>query len=145
MSASEKPLHIDIPVKLKDVKTVYSIGALTFEGDLPASIFHLQLITNDIVDSNAESEVIAVFHTNAGHVMLHDSAYNADRNIATGNPYKDLVADLMKRGVRVELCGATAKAHHWGNADLLPGIKINTDAMARTTQLVQQGFVKITE
>jgi intracellular sulfur oxidation DsrE/DsrF family protein len=145
MSASEKPLHIDIPVKLKDVKTVYSIGALTFEGDLPASIFHLQLITNDIADSNAESEVIAVFHTNAGHVMLHDSAYNADRNIATGNPYKDLVADLMKRGVRVELCGATAKAHHWGNTDLLPGIKINTDAMARTTELVQQGFVKITE
>ena len=145
MPASEKPLHIDIPVKLKDVKTVFSIGALTFEGDLPASIFHLQLITNDIADSNAESEVIAVFHTNAGHVMLHDSAYNADRNIATGNPYKDLVADLMKRGVRVELCGATAKAHHWGNTDLLPGIKINTDAMARTTELVQQGFVKITE
>ena len=145
MSASEKPLHIDIPVKLKDVKTVYSVGALTFEGDLPASIFHLQLITNDIADSNAESEVIAVFHTNAGHVMLHDSAYNADRNIATGNPYKDLVADLMKRGVRVELCGATAKAHHWGNTDLLPDIKVNTDAMARTTQLVQEGFVKITE
>ena len=145
MSASEKPLHIDIPVKLKDVKTVYSIGALTFEGDLPASIFHLQLITNDIADSNAESEVIAVFHTNAGHVMLHDGAYNADRNIATGNPYKDLVADLMKRGVRVELCGATARAHHWGNTDLLPGIKVNTDAMARTTELVQQGFVKITE
>jgi len=145
MSVSEKPLHIDIPVKLKDVKTVYSISQLAFEGDLPASIFHMQLITNDIADWKAESEVIAVFHTNAGHVMLHDSAYNADRNIATGNPYKDLVADLMKRGVRVELCGATAKAHHWGNADLLPGIKVNTDAMSRTTQLVQQGFVKITE
>ena len=145
MSASEKPLHIDIPVKLKDVKTVYSIGALAFEGDLPASIFHLQLITNDIADANAESEVVAVFHTNAGHVMLHDGAYNADRNIATGNPYKDLVADLMTRGLRVEFCGATAKAHHWGNADLFPGIKVNTDAMARTTQLVQQGFVKITE
>jgi hypothetical protein len=25
------------------------------------------------------------------------------------------------------------------NADLLPGVKINTDAMARTIQLVQQG------
>ncbi|UWU90968.1 DsrE family protein [Bradyrhizobium sp. CB1015] len=142
MSASEKPLHIDIAVTLKDVRTVYSIGALTFEGDLPASIFHLQLITNDIADSNAESEVIAVFHTNAGHVTLHDVAYNADRNIATGNPYKELVADLMRRSVRIELCGATAKAHNWGNADLLPGIKVNTDAMARTTQLVQQGFVK---
>ena len=33
MPVSEKPLHIDIPVKLKDVKTVYSISALAFEGD----------------------------------------------------------------------------------------------------------------
>ena len=145
MTALEKPLHIDIPVKLSNVKTVYSIGALAFEGDLPASIFHLQLIENDIADWHAESEVIAVFHTNAGHVTLHDMAYNADRNIATGNPYRDLIGDLQKRGVQIELCGATAKAHHWGNADLLPEIKVNTDAMARTTQLVQQGFVKITE
>ena len=145
MSFSGSPLHIDIPVKLRDVKTVYSIDTLVFEGDLPASIFHLQLITGDITDSNAQSQVIAVFHTNAGHAMLHDDAYNADRNIATGNPYKNLLADLMKRGVQVELCGATAKAHNWGNADLLPGIRVNTDAMARTTQLVQQGFVKITE
>ena len=73
---------------------------------------------------------------------MHDSAYNADRNIATDNPYKILLADLMTRGVQVELCGATAKVHHWGNADLLPGVTVNTDAMARTTQLVQQGFVE---
>jgi intracellular sulfur oxidation DsrE/DsrF family protein len=145
MTALEKLLHIDIPVKLSNVKIVFSIGALAFEGDLPASIFHLELIKNDIADWHAESEVIAVFHTNAGHVTLHDVSYNADRNIATGNPYKELIGDLQKRGVQIELCGATAKAHHWGNADLLPGIKVNTDAMARTTQLVQQGFVKITE
>ena len=145
MTASEKPLHIDIPVKLSDVKMVFSIDALAFEGDLPASIFHLQLIENDIADWNAKSEVIAVFHTNAGHVTLHDSAYNADRNIATGNPYKDLISALQQQGVKVELCGATAKVHGWGNEDLLGDIRVNTDAMARTTQLVQQGFVKITE
>ena len=145
MAASEKPLHIDIPVKLAEVKIVFSVGALQFEGDLPASIFHMQLIENDIASWNAKSEVVVVFHTNAGHVTLHDSAYNTDRGIATGNPYRDLVANLVKRGVRVELCGATAKVHNWGNADLLPDIKVNTDAMARTAQLVQQGFVKITE
>jgi intracellular sulfur oxidation DsrE/DsrF family protein len=145
VAASEKPLHIDIPVKLADVKVVFSIGALQFEGDLPASIFHMQLIEDDITNWGAESEIIAVFHTNAGHVMLHDRAYNADRNIATGNPYRELIADLMKRGVKVELCGATAKVHNWGNEDLLPGVTVNTDAMARTTQLVQQSFVKITE
>jgi intracellular sulfur oxidation DsrE/DsrF family protein len=130
---------------MTNVKMVFSVSALSFEGDLPASIFHMQLIENDVEDWKAKSEVIAVFHTNAGHVTLRDAAYNANRNITAGNPYKDLVAGLAKRGVQIELCGATAKAHGWGNADLLPGVKVNTDAMARTTQLVQEGFVKISE
>ena len=72
MSTTEKELHIDIPVKLSDVKVVFSIASLSFEGDLPASIFHLQLIVNDIANWNAKSQVVAVFHTNAGHVTLHD-------------------------------------------------------------------------
>src|SRR6516162_7643841 len=121
MPTQEKVIHIDIPVTLAEVKAVFS------------------------VDWSAKTHVIAVFHTNAGHVTLHDQAYNADRKIATGNPYKELVLDLMKRGVHVELCGATAKVHNYGNADLLPGIPINTDAMARTTQLVQEGFIKMSE
>ena len=98
MSTSQKPLHIDIPVKLSDVKVVFSVDALAFEGDLPASIFHMQLIKNDIAGWGATSEIVTVFHTNAGHVTLHDTAYNADRNIATGNPYKNLISDLQKRG-----------------------------------------------
>ena len=145
MTYPNSPLQIDIPVKLDDVKEVFSVASLSFEGDMPASLFHLGLITGDVADWGATSEVIVVFHTNAGHVTLHDQAYTADREIETGNPYKDLVANLQSRGVHVELCGATAKAHNWGNADLLPGIKINRNAMARTVQLVQEGFVKITE
>ena len=145
MAAQEKALHIDIPVTLAEVKNVFSIASLSFEGDLPGSIFHLQLIVNDIANWKAKSQVIAVFHTNAGHPTLHDQAYNTDRNIVTGNPYKKLITDLMERGVPVELCGATAKVHGSENADTIPGIKVNTDAMARLTQLVQEGFVKISE
>src|SRR5215469_6065079 len=145
MSSSDKPIHIDIPVKLPTLKAAFSVAALGFEGDLPASIFHLQLIAKDVANWNAKAQVIAVFHTSAGHVTLHDQAYNADRMVSTGNPYKELVADLIKHGVQVELCGATAAAHHWGNEDLLPCIKVNTNAMARITELVQDGFVQITE
>ena len=145
MTTSEKPLRIDIPVRLPELRIAFSIADLAFEGDLPASIFHLQLIAKDVANWNARARVIAVFHTSAGHVALHDQAYNADRMVSTGNPYKELVADLMKRGVQVELCGATAAVHRWGNEDLLPGIKVNTDAMARMSQLVQDGFVQITE
>jgi intracellular sulfur oxidation DsrE/DsrF family protein len=145
MSISEKPLDIDIPVRLSEIKVAFSVAALAFEGDLPASIFHLQLITNDIDAWAARSQVIVVFHTSAGHVTLHDGAYNADRMVSTGNPYKKLLADLMKRGVQVELCGATAAVHKWGNSDLLPQVQVNTDAMARMCQLAQEGFIEITE
>ena len=118
---------------------------MAFEGDLPASIFHLQLIADDVANWNAKGQIIAIFHTNAGHVTLNDDSYNADRNVATGNPHKELVEALMERGAGIELCGATAKAHHWGNADLLAGVRVNTDAMSRLSQLVQEGFVQITE
>jgi intracellular sulfur oxidation DsrE/DsrF family protein len=124
---------------------LFSVGVLVFEGDLPASLFHIQVLSDDIADWKAKSEVIAVFHTNAGHVTLNDDAYNKERNVRTGNPNRALIADLIRRGVGIELCGATAKAHGWGNADLLPDVKVNTDAMARMTQLVQEGFVKITD
>ena len=145
MLEPERTIHINIPVKLKEVSAVFSIASLSFEGDLAASLFHMGLIVDDVADWNAKSEIIAVFHTNAGHVTLNDDAYNHDRNIATGNPYKELIANLIKRGVKVELRGATAKVHNYGNEDLLPDIKINTDAMSRTIQLVQEGFVKISE
>ena len=145
MTYPNSPLSIDIPVKLEDVKSVYSVASLSFEGDMPASLFHLGLIADDVTDWGATSDIVVVFHTNAGHVTLHDQAYNADREIESGNPYKGLVKGLQDKGVQVELCGATAKVHHYGNDDLLPGIKINTDAMSRTTQLVQEGYVKISE
>ncbi|WP_078629300.1 DsrE family protein [Streptomyces sp. 142MFCol3.1] len=145
MSGTGNELHIDIPVELANVNTVFSVPSLTFEGDLPASISHLRLITDDVTEWNAESEIIAIFHTNAGHVVLNDAAYNVERKITEGNPYRQMIADLVQRGVKVELCGATAKAHGWGNSQLLPGVVVNRNAMARTVQLVQEGFVKSTE
>jgi intracellular sulfur oxidation DsrE/DsrF family protein len=138
-------LNIDIPVKLSELKIAFSIAGMAFEGDLPASIFHLQLITKDIADWNAKARVIAVFNTNAGHPLLNDERYNADRNVKTGNPYKNLITDLMQRGVEMEMCGATAAAHNWGNDDFIAGVKVNTDAMSRMAQLAQEGFVEITE
>lgn len=72
MTTTVKPLRIDIPIRLNELRIAFSIADLAFEGDLPASIFHLQLITKNIADWNAKARVIAIFHTNAGHVTLHE-------------------------------------------------------------------------
>lgn len=39
MNDQKKALHIDIPVELKEVKMVFSVASLSFEGDLPAPCF----------------------------------------------------------------------------------------------------------
>jgi intracellular sulfur oxidation DsrE/DsrF family protein len=144
-NGAEPALRIDIPVKIETAKVVFNIDRLVFNGDMPFALGHLFLLSNDLRELNAKGQIIAIFHTEAGHVTLNDKAYNASRNVTTGNPYKELIAGLIKQGVQIELCGATAKAMHWVNADLLPGVKVNTDAMARLTQLGQEGYVQIKE
>lgn len=143
--AGPSELHIDVPVELDDVKVVFSVASLTFEGDMPAVLFHAGIVVTDAAAWKVQPDVVVVFHTNAGHVTLDDQTYNTNRHVATGNPYKAVVEGLIAKGAQIELCGATARAMGWGNADLIPGIKVNRNAMARLTQLVQQGFVKITE
>ena len=143
---SDRNLHIDIPAKLdKEAHVAFNIDRLALNGDMPIALGHLELLVNDYRELNAKGRIIAIFHTDAGHVTLDDRAYNAARHVTTGNPYKGLLVGLMKQGVQVELCGATAKAYHWGNDDLLPGVKVNNDAMVRLTQLGLEGYVQIKE
>jgi hypothetical protein len=54
VSASGNPLQIDIPVKPWEVKTVFSIDALAFEGGSARFAFPPQIIENDITDWNAK-------------------------------------------------------------------------------------------
>ena len=138
-------LHIDIPVKLEKANVVFDIGHLVLNGDMPFFLGDMDLLASDLSQWNVKGEVIAVFHGDAAYLVLNDDAYDANRHVQTGNPYGKLIAGLMQQGVQIELCGSTAAANHWVNKDLLPGVKVNTNAMVRVTQLEQKGFTLIYE
>ena len=151
-------LHIDIPVKLEQANVVFDMGHLVMStGDMPFLVGDLNLMASDYKQWGTKGNIVAVFHGDAAYLVLNDTAYNLDRHVLndesynsgqhvkSGNPYAELMAELMKRGVQIELCGATATANHWGNEDLLPGVKVNTNAMVRVTQLEQQGYTLIYE
>jgi intracellular sulfur oxidation DsrE/DsrF family protein len=148
---SDQALHIDIPVKLEKANVVFDIGHLVLNGDMPFFLGDMDLLASDLSQWNVKGEVIAVFHGDAAYLVLNDDAYNANRHVQTGhpvytgNPYGKLITGLMEQGVQIELCGATAAANHWINKDLLPGVKVNTNAMVRVTQLEQKGFTLIYE
>ena len=142
---SDHALHIDIPVKLEKANIVFDIGHLVLNGDMPFFIGDMDLLATNLADWNVKGEVIAVFHGDAAYLVLNDDAYDANRHVQTGhpvhtgNPYAKLLTGLMDQGVQIELCGATAAANHWGNVDLLPGVKVDTNAMVRVTELELKG------
>jgi intracellular sulfur oxidation DsrE/DsrF family protein len=140
---AEHPLHVDIPVKLEKANVVFDIGHAVYLGDMPFVIGDLNLLADDYRNENTTGQIVAVLHGDAAYFVLNDDAYNINRHVKTGNPYGKLIAGWMKQGVQVELCGATAKANGWGNADLISGVTVDTDAMIRVTQLEQQGYTLI--
>jgi intracellular sulfur oxidation DsrE/DsrF family protein len=147
----DQALQIDIPVKLEKANVVFDIGKLVLNGDMPFFIGDMDLLATDLSQWNVKGEIIAVFHGDAAYLVLNDASYDANRRVQTGhpaktgNPYGKLIAGLMEQGIQIELCGATAAANHWVNKDLLPGVKVNTNAMVRVTELEQKGFTLIYE
>jgi intracellular sulfur oxidation DsrE/DsrF family protein len=65
------------------------------------------------------------------------------RSVTTGNPYKELIAELIKQGVQIEECAVSMNNHRWGNDDLLSEVKIHSGAVGRLIQLIQEGYVQI--
>ena len=143
VAAMAAPLHIDIPVKLKRIKVVMNVDRKAFAGKEPLALRYLMMMTQKFKHDHTKAKIVAVFSGDMGYLLTNDSMYNQLHNTLNGtNPFKGQIETLIKRGVQIEECGVTAKAHHWGNADLLPGVKVDAGAVARVLQLVQQGYIQ---
>lgn len=136
-------LHIDVPTKLDKANVVIDLGHAVFNGDAPFALGDVNLLASDVRAWNAKGSIVVIFHGDAAYLVLNDETYDRNRHVQTGNPYKKVLNGLMAQGVQLELCGATAKGNDWGNANLLPGIKVNVNAMVRLTQLEQDGYTMI--
>lgn len=142
-ASDENALHVDIPTQLGSANVVIDFGHLVLNGDMPFALGDIHLLADDLRQWQAKGQVIVIFHGDAAFLILNDSTYNTVRHASAGNPYKGLLNELMNEGVQLELCGATAKGNHWGNSDLLPGVKVNVNAMVRVTELEQKGYTLI--
>ncbi len=136
-------LKIDVPVQLKPSKVVFNMDHLAFAGDQSIGLTYMKLMIQNYRTGHTPLEVIAVFHGALGYMLLNDETYDKVRKSDKGNPYKDAIAALQKEGVQFEECGQTARANGWVNAELLPGVKVNTGANLRLVQLEQDGYIQI--
>lgn len=143
LAAPDAALQIDVPVVLQNADIVLNMDHLAFAGDEPIGLKYLRVMTERFRADGTKARLVAIFHGAMGYMLLNDAAYDRVRGWRRGNPYRDEIAALASEGVAFEECGQTMADNHWHNADLLPGVKVNTAANFRIVQLVQQGFVQI--
>jgi intracellular sulfur oxidation DsrE/DsrF family protein len=136
-------VRIDVPVRLSEARVVFNLDHLAFDGDEPIGLQFINVMVERFRSSPINWQIIAIFHGPNGYMALADTSYDRVRHWKNGNPYKDQIATLQAAGVQIELCAETMRLNDWRNADLLPGIKVNSGANFRLIQLIQQGFVEI--
>jgi intracellular sulfur oxidation DsrE/DsrF family protein len=136
-------LTVDIAVTLKKADVVLNMDHVALDGDMPFGLEYASRMVEVFRKQGTEWRVVLIFHGPAGYMMLADATYDRVRKTATGNPYRAVVARLQKEGVTFEECGETAAEAGWTNADMLPGVAVNSGANFRIVELVQQGFVQI--
>jgi len=136
-------IHIDVPVVLKQAKVVFNMDHAAFGGDVPVGINHMTLMVDRFKHVGTDWKIAAVFHGDAGYMLLNDEAYNTVRKTKTGNPYKAAIENLIGQGVDIEECAVTMKGNKWTNANLLPGVKVNSGADGRIIELVQEGYIML--
>lgn len=136
-------IHIDVPVALKQAKVVFNLDHAAFSGDTPVGLAHMTMMLERFRQIGTQWKMAAIFHGEAGYMLLNDEAYNAARKTKTGNPFKAMVQNLISQGVEIEECAVTMKGHKWTNANLLSGVKVDSGADGRIIELVQQGYVML--
>ena len=91
-----------------------------------------------------ELHVSSVFHGAAAYWLLKDESYPGGVRSPEGtNPNKEIVRELIKAGVSIEMCSLTMKENGWTKKDLLPGVKVVPAAYPRVIDLEHQGYVPI--
>ncbi|MCE9619118.1 MAG: DsrE family protein [Planctomycetes bacterium] len=97
-------------------------------------------ITSAKTAGATQTSLIFVFDGPALVVSLNDAAFNRVMGSKNGNPWKSLVTDLQKSGAQIEACGGRMKELGVGNADLLPGVKVDNDGWLRVMDLQSKGY-----
>jgi intracellular sulfur oxidation DsrE/DsrF family protein len=136
-------IHIDVPVALKQAKVVFNMDHAAFSGDTPVGLAHMTMMLERFKQIGTQWKLAAIFHGEAGYMLLNDETYNAVRKTKTGNPFKAMIQNLISQGVEIEECAVTMKGNKWINANLLPNVKVDSGADGRIIELVQQGYVMI--
>ena len=87
-------------------------------------------------------EATAVFHGPTIVLVTRDETYR-NRTGAKANPNVSLLQELAAAGVKMVICGVSARGQNYTASDLLPVAHLNLSATTTFIDLQSRGYVKV--
>jgi intracellular sulfur oxidation DsrE/DsrF family protein len=89
------------------------------------------------LDTDPSAQITVVTHAQGVDFLMHDAK---DRN---GNPYEITVQQLVKRGVRFEVCEITLKNRNLKKEQFIEEARYTPSGVVRLAKLQKEGFAYI--
>jgi intracellular sulfur oxidation DsrE/DsrF family protein len=134
----KQELVLDTNVKLKvvfDVSNKAKEGKVNNNFNSLARFFNMH-VANGFAAKNIE--LALVVHGKAGFDLLANKVFQA--KYGQENPSRELLSLLLKKKVKIYLCGQSAAYLEINNTDLYQGVQMSLSAMTAHAVLQHQGY-----
>jgi len=129
-----------------NVRVVYPIGKDTWEGGVGEGLAFLKQLLQKYEEAGIpleEVHISAIFHSGASYMVLRDEAYRRVGHKEGENPNKEIINELLDKGVSLEICEMSMGKLGIARADLLPEISVVQSTFTRVIDLEMQGYAFI--
>ena len=143
-AAAAEPEVIPIQVR-ENLRIVYQVTDDTLHEGVNKGLFYARKLINTYQKHGIAPEQVhlhLVYHGTGIAAVVKDEARKR-LGAEAANPNADILAELVKRGVQVELCENTMQQKGVKPSELMPGVKLVVGAFPRLIDLQLQGFAYI--
>lgn len=143
-SSAAEPEVIPIQVR-ENLRIVYQVTDDVAHDGVNKGLFYARKLINTYEKQGIAADQVhlhLVYHGTGIAAVVNDAARKR-LGTDTTNPNGEILAELIKRGVQVELCENTMQQKGLKPTELMPGVKLVVGAFPRLIDLQLQGFAYI--
>ncbi|MBN8418631.1 MAG: DsrE family protein [Verrucomicrobia bacterium] len=135
-----------IPIQVREnLRIVYQVTDDVAHDGVNKGLFYARKLINTYAKQGIAADQVhlhLVYHGTGIAAVVNDAARKR-LGVDAANPNGEILAELIKRGVQVELCENTMQQKGVKPTELLPGVKLVVGAFPRLIDLQLQGFAYI--
>ncbi|MCF7788714.1 MAG: DsrE family protein [Prosthecobacter sp.] len=143
-SSAAEPEVIPIQVR-ENLRIVYQVTDDAAHDGVNKGLFYARKLINTYEKQGIAADQVhlhLVYHGTGIAAVVNDAARKR-LGVDAANPNGEILAEIIKRGVQVELCENTMQQKGVKPTELMPGVKLVVGAFPRLIDLQLQGFAYI--